>query len=312
MLRPLLLGALVLAGCHPSTSDGVTGGPSDAVTGAGGSAPVVVTPPATTSSGGSAGAPPGAVDCEGVGGEIYAVTEDATFLRFLPPTRTFEALGTLQCTGVKAGVYSMAVDRAGQATVLFQDGQLRRVSPADLSCQKVAYEPKQKGWQVFGMAYAATAGATESLFVADATRTLLLLPGFENGLGRLTSTTLRLSTIGAFDGDLYGRLAELTGRGDGRLFAFFVQEPSIAEIDPATAHVLSNTPLPVPAPTAWAFAHWGGAFYVFAAPGSSTSRLYRHRPGGEAATLLLDTGYRVVGAGVSTCAPLDDGGTVAD
>ncbi|RYE94482.1 MAG: hypothetical protein EOO75_01880 [Myxococcales bacterium] len=304
--RPLLLLALALApGACAGDPAPATGRPADpgATGGYGGSLQQGGASGAGPA--GSAGAAP--VDCAGVGGEIHAITVDGLLVSFEPPTQRLTVRGQLTCPGIEQGVYSMAVDRQGQARVLLQDGRLLQVDPLTLACRGTGYAPLQQGWQVFGMGYATTkaAGPAEALYVADATRTALQQPGIERGLARIDGQ--RLTPVGAFDGGLTGRLAELTGRGDGRLFAFFVQEPSVAEIDPLTAHILSNTPVPVPTPTAWAFAHWGGAFYVFAAPGQASSRLYRHRPGVEAGTLLLDTGFRIVGAGVSTCAPLGDG-----
>lgn len=252
---------------------------------------------------GPAGAPG---DCGEVGTFIFAVTEDSLLLRFDPLVQKIDVVGEIRCPGAKVGPYSMAVDRTGSALVLLHDGRLMRVSTRDASCQATSYEPNQDGWLVYGMGYVSDGPDSEheTLFVADATHNVLKKVGVERGLARL-GPTLRLSSVGPFNGGLTGRLAELTGRSDGRLFAFFIQEPTIAEIDPNTAAVLASTPLPVPVPTAWAFAHWGGDFFFFVAPNDVPSRVYRYRYGASPPTsLLLEANFRVVGAGVSTCAPL--------
>lgn len=255
---------------------------------------------------GSSGQSGAAGGCGEVGTFIFAVTEDNLLLRFDPLGLQIDVVGEIKCPGAKVGPYSMAVDRTGSALVLLQDGRLMRVSTRDASCQTTSYEPNQEGWLLYGMGYASDGPGSEheTLFVADATHNVLQKVGVERGLARL-GPTLRLSPVGPFDGGLTGRLAELTGRSDGRLFAFFVQEPTIAEIDPDSAAVLASTPLPVPVPTAWAFAHWGGDFFFFVAPNDVPSRVYRYRYGDSPPTsLLLEASFRVVGAGVSTCAPL--------
>jgi hypothetical protein len=53
---------------------------------------------------------------------------------------------------------------------------------------------------------------------------------------------------------------------------------------------------------AFAFAHWGGDFYVFT--GQTTSKVTRYSPETDISTVVVDnTGMLIVGAGSSTCAP---------
>ena len=54
---------------------------------------------------------------------------------------------------------------------------------------------------------------------------------------------------------------------------------------------------------AWAFAFWGGDFYMFTAPDVAGSIVQRFRPSTGAITHVADYPERIVGAGVSTCAP---------
>jgi hypothetical protein len=52
----------------------------------------------------------------------------------------------------------------------------------------------------------------------------------------------------------------------------------------------------------FAFAAWGGLFYIFYAYGDSASTtVYRVTPQGEVTTFLPDTGLDIVGAGVAVC-----------
>ena len=59
----------------------------------------------------------------------------------------------------------------------------------------------------------------------------------------------------------------------------------------------------------WAFAFWGGDFYLFTCPFSgptqscTSSRVTRFRPGDKSITQVGSYRGIIVGAGVSTCAP---------
>ena len=53
----------------------------------------------------------------------------------------------------------------------------------------------------------------------------------------------------------------------------------------------------------WAFAHWGGVFYVFSTVHDSSTVFAVHRESGKVEKVLTSR-HIIVGAGVSTCAPL--------
>jgi len=58
-------------------------------------------------------------------------------------------------------------------------------------------------------------------------------------------------------------------------------------------------------PSAWAFAFWGGDFYIFLKRDTDNSTNVWHlTAAGQVSKALNDTGRTIVGAGVSTCAPL--------
>ena len=156
------------------------------------------------------------------------------------------------------------------------------------------------------MGYATNAaGPTESLFVAGTSDSN---NPTSPGLGRIDTTSFALTRVGAFVPNI--NRAELTGTGDGRLFAFYTKRldngpPSyIGEIDTGNARVVAETPFPtVDQGAGWAFAFWGGDFYMFTSPGGGGSDVTRWRPADNTVNNVGTLPSRVVGAGVSTCAP---------
>ena len=57
---------------------------------------------------------------------------------------------------------------------------------------------------------------------------------------------------------------------------------------------------------AWAFAFWGGHFWLFTNPNMmGSSQVDRYDPSANTTTTEVNSvGFRIVGAGVSTCAPV--------
>ncbi len=81
--------------------------------------------------------------------------------------------------------------------------------------------------------------------------------------------------------------AELTGTGDGRLFAFYNPffgttggvGSAIGQIDKTSGALVGQAPLPtVEQGAGWAFAFWGGAFYLFTSPSSQGTIVQRYNP----------------------------------
>jgi hypothetical protein len=157
----------------------------------------------------------------------------------------------------------------------------------------------------FGMGFASNdVGTGETLYVATDTD-----PG---ALGAINETTLALTSVGVFSPPVSS--AELTGTGDGRLFAFWApggnESPSsaISQIDKTSAQLIANVTLPgVQQGGGWAFAFWGGDFFLFTAPAGpdTPATVQRYDP----ASGVLDPRTAtypetIVGAGVSTCAPV--------
>jgi hypothetical protein len=129
-------------------------------------------------------------------------------------------------------------------------------------------------------------------------------------LAIIDTTTFDLTNIAYFSPAPGAAGAELTGTGDGRLFAFSPSDTPgasfLAQIDPVTAEIVAKDPLPgVTQGGAWAFGFWGGDFYLFTGAGGG-SEVHRFDPkSGKDKIVAKLTTDTIVGAGVSTCAPLD-------
>src|SRR5439155_2209189 len=70
-------------------------------------------------------------DCPDAGSTyIYLFTEANELLAFYPPSAAIHTVGTIDCPLIdpSSTPFSMAVDRSGLAHVLYQDGELFKVS----------------------------------------------------------------------------------------------------------------------------------------------------------------------------------------
>jgi hypothetical protein len=244
--------------------------------------------------------------CAEANKDVYVIAEDRTFYSFHPPTVEFKAKGILNCPTGGAMPTSMAVDREGTAWVRHSDGTVWKVSTTDLSCELTKYQPQAEAFTKFGMGFATETkgGSAEVLYLSDSNGA---------GLAKLNTKTLALSFVGAYTGDLAGTTSELTGTGDGKLYGFFVTSPAqIGEISKATGDIIMAKELTgVYAGTAWAFSFYGGDFYIYTSSEAGNlprngggSDVTRYRPSdGKIEVVKSKIGFKIVGAGVSTCAP---------
>ncbi len=245
---------------------------------------------------------------------IYLVSTNNDFLSFDPrklPNDPFHFIGKLHC---RAGgsPFSMSVDRNGVAWVLYGDGQIFRVNITDAKCEATKFRAGSAGSLTFGMGFATdkAGGDSEKLYVAD--------NDFSNQLSSIDTKDLVPHAIGTLSA-VASQNPELTGTSEARLFGFYPadEEPSfVQEIDRTSAKPigkkfqLGSTPLGTV--SAYAFAQWGGVFYIFATINdmdsfeeNSTVRTI-DRTTGKYRTIMTHVGYRISGAGVSTCAPERD------
>jgi hypothetical protein len=242
---------------------------------------------------GRAGVPDAGDDgCQVAARLIYAVDSNRAFYRFDPEAEQFVPVGTIDC-GNGSGPISMSVTRDAIAHVLFEDGSLYAVSTEDATCSSTPFEGGIAGFDTFGMGYVTDGPDTfdETLYVAG-----------ESMLGVVDDWSLSPLAF------LSGR-PELTGNSLGELWGFFPDDspPHVSRIDKETGELDETEHLPELSggPLAWAFAHWGGDFYIFyqsATEGSTSVYLLDGRDG-ELEMIMPSTGKRIVGAGVSTCAP---------
>lgn len=246
------------------------------------------------------------VECADETKQIYVLGSDKALYRFYPDTLKFVRIGTVACP-TTAGTFSMAIDRRGVAWVEYTDGRLFAVNTANAKCQQTGFRPGQTGFEVFGMGYAKNgtpdpdagdggdgsdgsdgtdAAVGETLYVAGA------------GLASLDTTTFDLKFLGSLS---FGR-TELTSL-DKQLFAFSVGSGVIAGLNKETAAtetVYRTTAVNEHA--AFAFAQWGGDFWIFT--GDNRSIVTQYQPATDkSAVVVQDTGMLIVGAGSSTCAP---------
>lgn len=242
---------------------------------------------------------------------VYVVTTQNNIYSFYPADGAFKLIGNLTCPAPRGSTpFSMAVDRKGKAFVVFNgagpggagNGLLYEVSTLTGACIRAPFMPNQMNVSTFGMGFASNDnGPDETLFIASDP---------QNGgppqpavLGSIDVKTFKLSVIAPFTPII--SQAELTGTGDGRLFAFYREGSgsAIAQIDKATGKLVAVSPLPsVSQGMGWAFAFWGGDFYTFTSPGG-TSQVTRFRPSDRSVTPVGTLNENIVGAGVSTCAP---------
>ena len=250
-------------------------------------------------SGGSGGATT-TDDCSDAAKLVYVASDDNYLYSFAPDKLLFTKLGGLSC-GSKT-VNSMAVDRSGTAWVNFSDGKIYKVNIATLACTPTAFVAQQAGFtKVLGMGFSANApGSTdETLFVAD---------NKGKGVAKLDLTSLTLTPLGRYTGDLAGSDAELTGTGDARLFGFFTTSPAhVAAIDKASGATPVATLLPTVDASSggFAFSFWGGDFWFYTAKDTPSSAVTHYVSATQTASVVLENiGFTIVGAGVSTCAPV--------
>jgi hypothetical protein len=251
-------------------------------------------------------------DCPDAGATlVYVVTETNTLYSFYPPSGVFTMVGQLACPAMGGATpFSMAVDKKGTAFVVFSDGELFQVSTKTAACIPTPYAPNQLGIQKFGMGFVGNStGTGDTLYVAPNATAV-------GELATIDTTSFTLSIIGAF-GPQTLNAAELSGTGDGRLFAFYsTNDPNtgaltsaVAQIDPTNAMVLANNDMSnLPQGSGWAFAFWGGSFYLFTAPNGvgpgGGSQVTQFNPADLSQTTVATMGDIIVGAGVSTCAPM--------
>jgi hypothetical protein len=236
--------------------------------------------------------------CTEAGQFIYTVDRNGTLSKFDPSTLTSTPIGTLDCPEATLP-YSMNLDQSAVAWVVYDDGHLWNVDVSNAHCTATSFAPGQSGFTGFGMG---------SVFDSMTGKDTLFVAGgpTDTDLATIDLGTLTLSVVGTID----ATRTEVSGTGDGQLWVFEPSPPFIERLDPASGMTLEHHDLnAITSIGGYAIKFWGGAFYIFI--GTDVWKVDRSSlvPGmndpTKAPTLVLSTpGLDVVGAGVSTCAPV--------
>jgi hypothetical protein len=257
---------------------------------------------------------------------VYVVDSEYRLLSFDPSKEDnpFTLIAKLQCPAgspwppspAPATPFSMSVDRSARAWVLYTSGEIFWVDTKDGKCEASPFVKGQEGYKLFGMGFVVdtAGGSKERLFVSRAKDPGSLLPGAASELGYIDMATLKLHKVQAMEAS--ENSPELTGTGNAELFGYFPgsTESFVAQLDKKTGKPIKKwkvDPLKGQV-SAWAFAHWGGKYYVFVTDRDAfglaeTNHVFRLDPkDGSYKTFLAKSPYRIVGAGVSTCAPVID------
>jgi hypothetical protein len=242
---------------------------------------------------------------------VYLLDSNNSLWSFQPnPTditkSILTSLGPLKCA-TTLQPNAMAVDRTGIAwveyvpaddTVTNQDSVFKvDVNSAALTCTATTYKTSAFGTR-YGMGFVANApmSSAETLFVATGNAPFQL--------GTFDISALTIATVSSLKGG-----PELSGTGDARLWGFYPDPtmPRVSEINKMTGAEGMSYPIPQAMGTedGYAFAFWGGDFWVFLKKDTETSTVLYHVKGtdGSVNTWTM-TGHWIIGAGVSTCAPV--------
>jgi hypothetical protein len=239
---------------------------------------------------------------------VYLLDADNSLWSFKPnqtdiTLSKLTLIGPLTCSTTMQP-NSMAVDRTGTAWVEYvpmdetdtTHDQLFKVNVTTAACTATSYATGAFGTR-YGMGFVADApmSTAESLFVAKGDAPY--------SFGKLDTTALTITTLGTPNGG-----PELSGAGDAKLWAFFPDPsmPRVSQLDKSNAAEGKTYPVAAAAGTndGYAFAFWGGDFWVFLKKDTDTySVLYHVRGSDGMVTTWTLTGRWIVGAGVSTCAP---------
>lgn len=249
---------------------------------------------------------------------IYVVDRDNRLLSFSPANgaNEFKLIKTLSCPAsaslqdsAAATPFSMSVDRSAKAWILYSSGEIFGVDTTTGQCEKTNFAPKQQGFELFGMGFVSDEPGSnnEKLFISGGAGELTQ----PSSLGYIDTQTLKITKLGTIPSA--ENSPELTGTGQATLFGYFpgTANTFVAELDKKTGAIKQKWKLPAQSGTtvAWAFAHWGGKFFIFVSTqadmfGPEQSVVIRLDPAtGQADTIIKNSPYAIVGAGVSTCAP---------
>jgi hypothetical protein len=210
--------------------------------------------------------------------------------------------------------FSMSVDRNGVAWVLYTTGEIFNVSLTTAACTKAGNTIGASGLDLFGMGFVtdSSTSTSEQLYLAGGGNDAQ--PNGKLAYDTPSANDLTPTVVGTLTATS-DYSPELTGTNEGLLYGFYpnITNPAyVQEIDKTSgapvgsAWDLGSAGLGEHI-TDWAFAQWGGTFWVFVTTGTGSNRNSTLR------SIVRSTGvytvveqnltYYIDGAGVSTCAP---------
>lgn len=266
---------------------------------------------------------------------IYVVDDSYRLLSFDPRligvSDPFHLIGQLSCPAGQAipefgtgpaTPFSMGVDRDAVAWVLYSSGQIFNVNTSNVACTGTSFPARQnsggRAWDLFGMAFVSDAAGsdTEKLWIGGGNVDALMA----GDLGYVDPTSYAITRIGPMSATREYS-PELTGLGDATVWGFYpgTSQAFVQQFD-KTSGGGTGPQFSIPGGlggtvAAWAFAQWGGKFYIFVTTGdiltgfNSTVRSI-DRTTGAYQLVSQNLPYNIVGAGVSTCAPVTIGRTL--
>jgi hypothetical protein len=245
-------------------------------------------------------------DCPVSARPIYVVDQDRRLSVFEPDKLAFRDVTTLGCRAQSGATpFSMSVDRQGTAWVLYSSGEIFLVDTTTGVCESTTWRAGTQGFEVFGMGFVLREQG-------DNRDVLYVAGGAEDGIAAGASTLgqMNIAQWSVGEIDALSGWPELTGTALGELWAFFPDgaRSRVSRVSRTTGAEEQSFPLSVitGSPNAWAFAFWGGDFWIFyKSSDDDSSKVYRLRPqDGSVSEVIADSGRYIVGAGVSTCAPI--------
>lgn len=262
--------------------------------------------------------PPPLCPCAENTDRIHVVTVNGALWAFDPPTLDFElVVDLLPLPGCATPqFFSMSLDRDGLAWLQHSDGTLRTLDiNAPVACDNPGFVPPPELLITnFGMGF-----VSESIDNPCDTLFGHRISGFGGPDGPGVGLLFEIDTdvpdvVGSYPTDF--NRAELTGTGDGRLFAFVDSIPAkLVELEKDSGATLDQIDLiGIDASTAFAFAAYGGDFYFFTGSDSNFNRSevnhidYDDSDGNgeqDITEIVAEVPFDglISGAGVSTCAP---------
>jgi hypothetical protein len=235
---------------------------------------------------------------------IYTLDQSAILARFDPNTLTFTDIATLKCPN-RPIFNSMAVDQNAVAWVGDQDGNLFKVDVSTGACEGTNFKGGPAGLMSFGMGFVFDPSTgLDTLYIAGGSSLLFDLANPPT-LATVSFPSLAVTKVGVVEEGY----SEMTGTGDGQLWGFIPNFASstnravLVRLDPNSGATLESYPYTsLTGGGAWAMKFWGGYFWIFL--DTAVYKAKRETPE-TILTAIADTRRSpILGAGVSTCAPV--------